>query len=215
MKELTRRQREILDFILQYWEKNDGAPSFDEIRRHFGFASLNAVTKHLKALKKKGFLRDHNNFRRHEHRAIQPLAQKSPLVPLLGSIAAGVPIEAVEDIEAEVDLSPLGIDNSNGNYFMLHVKGDSMVNAHILDGDVVIIRKQPLVQNNEIAAVLWNGEATLKTMRRAGRNIILQPANDAMEPIVISPERTVLLTVLGKFVGLIRGNGRGRPLFHG
>lgn len=215
MKELTRRQRQILDFILKYWEDHGGSPSFDEIRQHFGFASPNAVTKHLKALEKKGFLRDREHLRRYEHRGILPTLQKGKEVPLLGSIAAGVPIEAIEDIEARVDLSPLGIDNSNGNYFMLHVKGDSMINAHILDGDVVIIRKQPLVQNNEIAAVLWNGEATLKYVRRAGRNIILQPANDAMEPIVVSPERTVLLTVLGKFAGLIRGNGRGRQLFHG
>jgi repressor LexA len=133
-----------------------------------------------------------------------PTAGGGKEVPLLGRIAAGVPIEAIENIEAKIDLSPLGIDNRNDNYFMLHVKGDSMINAHILDGDIVIIKQQPIVHTNDIAAVLWNDEATLKYVRRSGRNIILQPANDKMEPIVVTPEKTSSLTILGKYVGLIR-----------
>jgi repressor LexA len=204
MKELTRRQQAILNFITAYWEKHSASPSYEEIQSHFGFASPNAVTKHIQALIRKGRLRGRENLRKYEHRGIVPLHTRGRDIPLLGVIAAGMPLEAIENVEARIDLSPLGIDNSNDNYFMLHVKGDSMVNAHILDGDIVIIRQQPFVQNNEIAAVLWNEEATLKYIRRAGRNIILQPANDRMEPIVVTPEKTTQLTILGKYIGLIR-----------
>jgi len=204
MKELTRRQKAMLNFINAYRDKHGASPSYDEIQTHFGFASPNAVTKHIRALIRKGYLQDRKNVRKYEHRGIIPLHTKGKEVPLLGVIAAGIPLEAIENIEARIDLSPLGIDNSNENYFMLHVKGDSMVDAHILDGDIVIIKQQPIVHTNDIAAVLWNDEATLKYVRRSGRNIILQPANDKMEPIVITPEKTSSLTILGKYIGLIR-----------
>ncbi len=204
MRELTRRQQAILNFIVNYWEKHEASPSYEEIQSHFSFASPNAVTKHIQALIKKGHLRGRENLRKYEHRGIVPIHTKGKTIPLLGVIAAGMPIEAIENIEAQIDLSPLGIDNSNDNYFMLHVKGDSMVNAHILDGDIVIIKQQPLVRNNEIAAVLYNDEATLKYVRRVGKNIILDPANDRMEPIIVTPEKTATFSILGKYIGLIR-----------
>lgn len=204
MKELTRKQKSILDFINSYLEKHSCSPSFNEIKSRFGFASPNAVTKHLRALAKKGFLLDRQDVRKYKHRAITPLRAQAEGVPLLGTIAAGKPLEAVENIEARVDLSPLGIASGKGDYFMLRVRGNSMVNAHILNGDMVVVRRQEHADPADIAAVLWNNEATLKYVTRSGKNIVLRPANDAMEPIVVAPEKTASFKILGVFAGLVR-----------
>jgi repressor LexA len=125
-------------------------------------------------------------------------------VPLVGRIAAGVPIEAVENIEQSIDLSGLGIDNSDGACFALRVRGESMVNAHILDGDLVVIKKQPGAGPKEIAAVLWNNEATLKYVVKKDGVVYLVPANDAMEPIRVDPAKTAVFEILGKVVKVIR-----------
>jgi repressor LexA len=130
--------------------------------------------------------------------------QTAVSVPLVGRIAAGVPVEAIENVERSIDLSDLGIDNSDGGYFALRVKGESMVNAHILDGDLVIIQRQPVVGPKEIAAVLWNNEATLKYVKKTGGGVLLVPANDAMRPIAVDPAKTEVFEILGKVVRVIR-----------
>jgi repressor LexA len=125
-------------------------------------------------------------------------------VPLVGRIAAGVPIEAIENVEQSIDLADLGIDNSEGGYFALRVRGESMIDAHILDNDLVVIKKQPETGPNDIAAVLWNNEATLKYVVKKGRAFYLVPANEKMSPVEVTEEKTEKFEILGKVVRVIR-----------
>jgi repressor LexA len=199
MKPLTDRQESILSYIESYRRKNGGSPTYGEIQSHFGFASPNAVLDHIRALLKKGYVKI-----RAGSRGLLSLRPDQNKIPLLGTIAAGVPIEAVENIESELDLSTLGLENSSRQYFALRVKGESMINAHILDGDIVVIQKQPMIRSNEIAAVLWNGEATLKYVKHSGNHVLLVPANDAFEPMTVSPEKIEMFSILGKVVRVIR-----------
>ncbi len=137
-------------------------------------------------------------------RSILPLRIKEKEVPMVGKIAAGMPVESVENLEGRWDLSFLGIDNSNRDYFALSVKGESLIDAHILDGDMVVIKKQQNVLENEIAVVLWNDEATLKYVHRKKDSILLVPANETMKPITIHPGNTASFRILGKVVTVIR-----------
>ena len=204
MTKLTSKQEKILGFIEQFWRSYSLSPTYQEIQAHFGFESPNAVQKHVQALLKKGYLRGVKDSHG-RNRSLISVRSMNKDVPLVGRIAAGVPIEAVENINAKMDLSALGVDNSAENFFALTVKGSSMINAHIMDGDMVVIKKQPEVNANEIAAVLWNGEATLKYVRKTSRAaVMLVPANDAMEPILIDPRETESFEVLGKVVKVIR-----------
>ena len=201
MKQPTQKQRSILSFIEQHRKKNGLSPSFQEIQAHFGYSSLNSVQNHIRFLRKKGLLALGSGGGK--KRALMALVPQTPgTVPLVGRIAAGVPLEAIENVERSLDLSDLGIDNSDGGYFALRVKGESMVNAHILDGDLVIIKRQPEAGPQDIAAVLWNGEATLKFVRRKGAAVHLVPANDAMRPFEV--DRTAAFEILGKVVRVIR-----------
>lgn len=200
MENLTEKQGKVLSFIEAYRKKHGTAPSFQEIQGHFAFASPNAATKHVRALERKGAL----SLRPRTARSIVPLRPAPGEVPLLGRIAAGAPIEAIENVETKIDLSALGIDNEAGGYFALTVRGDSMIEAAILDGDLVVVKKQPEVAPGEVAAVRWNGEATLKYVRRKGDRMLLVPANGAMRPIVVDKEKTESFEVLGKVVRVIR-----------
>jgi len=199
MQELTARQEKILEYIEQYDREHGRSPSYQEIQTNFGFASPNAVTDHIRALEKKGCLEMRKGSR--GLRSLRPAVHE---VPLVGHIAAGAPIEAIENIETKLDLSPLGIDNSKGKYFALRVRGESMINAHIMNGDLVVIQKQPMVSDTDIAAVIWNGEATLKYVRSNGRDVLLVPANDAMEPLVVQADRVDHFEILGKVILVIR-----------
>jgi repressor LexA len=159
------------------------------------------VQNHVRLLRLKGLLTDQNGKKR-SLMSLLPMPQIS--VPLVGRIAAGIPIEAIENLEQSIDLSTLGIDNSKSDYFALKVKGNSMVNAHILDGDLVVIKKQPDVGPQEIAAVLWNNEATLKYVKKQGSSLQLVPANDTMRPITITKKKTESFQILGKVIRVIR-----------
>jgi repressor LexA len=202
MLQPTKKQLTFLAFIERFRRQHGMPPSVQEIQAHFGYASPNAVQNHVRFLRLKGLVTDQNG----KKRSLMSLLPQLPIaVPLLGRIAAGVPIEAIENVERSIDLSTLGIDNGRGDYFALRVKGNSMINAHILDGDLVVIKKQPDAGPQEIAAVLWNGEATLKYVRRKGESVVLVPANDAMRPITVHAEKTESFAVLGKVVRVIRG----------
>lgn len=176
-------------------------PSVQEIQAHFGYASPNAVQNHVRFLRKKGLIAPPA----HRKRSLMSLLPSQTAVPLVGRIAAGTPVEAIENVEQSIDFSSLGIDNTGNGYFALRVKGHSMINAHILDGDLVVIKKQPDAGPREIAAVLWNNEATLKYVRRNGKNVTLVPANDAMQPIAVHQEKTETFALLGIVVRVIRG----------
>lgn len=205
MRQATLKQRKILSFIEQSRKKNGMSPSFQEIQAHFGYSSLNSVQNHVRFLRKKGLLASQMGASGSKKRSLVSLMPvPSSGVPLVGRIAAGVPIEAIENIEQSMDLADLGVDNSDGTYFALRVSGESMIGAHILDGDMVVIKKQPDTGPNEIAAVLWNNEATLKYVVKTGGAVYLVPANKKMSPVKVTEENTERFEILGKVVRVIR-----------
>ncbi|MCU0609781.1 MAG: transcriptional repressor LexA [Chitinispirillaceae bacterium] len=207
MNHPTEKQDAILRFIEKYATKFSLSPTYKEIQDHFGFGSLNSVQNHVNALVKKGLLRGVIDKRGRRKMLVSIRTTGSPAntkVPLIGTIAAGMPIEAVENIQEELDLFSIGIDNSDKDFFALNVQGDSMVNAHILSGDMVVIKKQQQVSSHEIAAVLLNNDATLKYVKKTARGFFLVPANDTMEPIAVDPRTTSAFAILGKVVRVIR-----------
>ncbi len=201
--ELTKRQRQILDFIRAEIHRRGFPPSVREIGEAVGLSSSSTVHSHLAALEEKGFLRRDPS----KPRALEVLDYRDTeravdygkvrAVPLLGSVAAGSPILAAENIESTVALpAELGAGEST---FILRVKGESMIEAGILDGDFVVVRQQPTAVNGEIVVAMIDDEATVKRYFRETDRIRLQPENAAMEPIYAHD-----VTILGKVVALFR-----------
>jgi repressor LexA len=193
---LTKRQKEILDFIRSYRETSGISPTQREIREHFELSSFGTVQKHLKRLEEKGALSREWN----RSRGISPSEPKatSREVPLLGAVAAGHPIEPFPVEETiEVPASLLG----RGEHFVLRVRGDSMVDDGIRDGDYVIVSKRSGAQNGQTVVALVRGEATLKRYYAEGSRVRLQPANATMKPLTVDA-RDVL--VQGVVTGLMR-----------
>ncbi|HXE58029.1 MAG TPA: transcriptional repressor LexA [Gemmatimonadales bacterium] len=198
---LTKRQSEILDFLKRHIAEHGYAPSFEEIAEHFGFQSLATVHEHLTNLERKGYIHRHYN----ESRAIELLPPKGQAgateIPLLGSVAAGTPIESL--MHQETIAVPDSLLPRRGPNFALRVKGDSMIDEHIMDGDFVIVHGKQTADNGEMVIALVNGsEATVKKFyRETGGWIRLQPANPTMQPMRFQ-ERDVLIQ--GVVVGVIR-----------
>jgi repressor LexA len=198
-KPLTKRQKEILDFIEGFAEGHGYAPSFEEIATHFGFGSLATVHEHLENLQDKGYIRKGYN----ESRSIEvvPSELKVAAVPvaLLGNVAAGEPIEAIADQETvAVPEDMLG----RGEHYVLRVNGDSMIEEQIRDGDYLVVKQRDTANNGEMVVALVDQEsATVKKFYREGNRIRLQPANEAMEPMYFGPDRVM---VQGIVVGVIR-----------
>lgn len=203
---LTGKRREILDFIAQEVHERGYPPSVREIGSAVGLASTSTVQAHLNTLQKQGYLRrDPTKPRALEVRydatsgaAIE--SGRARLVPLVGDIAAGTNVLASESVE---ELLPLPEDfTGGGNLFMLRVRGDSMIEAGILNGDYVVVRQQPDANTGEIvAAGIPGGEATIKTFSRRGDEIVLLPANPAMGPMVFPASE---VTIFGKVVTVLR-----------
>ncbi len=186
--ELTARQITILDFIKTATESQGYAPSMREIGDAAGLASPASVKYQLDILEEKGFIRrDENRGRAMEvvlpDHMVGESAQtdKTRLIPLVGSIAAGVPITADQQVEETLPLPESLV--GKGDLFMLKVKGESMINAAICDGDYVVIRQQKDANNGDIVAAMIDGEATVKTFSRKNGHIWLLPANDDFAPI--------------------------------
>lgn len=198
---LTRRQSDILTYLQSQIADNGYAPSFEEIAEHFGFQSLATVHEHLTNLERKGYIRRSYN----ESRSIEVLPPRGTAVaseiPVLGRVAAGTPIEAV--MHSETLTVPNEMLPSRGPNYALQVRGDSMVDAHIIDGDFVVVHGKQAAENGEMVIALINGaEATVKKFyREAGGWIRLQPANETMSPLRFQ-ERDVLIQ--GVVVGVIR-----------
>ena len=198
---LTRRQSEILSYLQTHIREHGYAPSFEEIAERFGFQSLATVHEHLTNLERKGYIRRSYN----ESRAIEVMPPRGTAlateIPLLGKVAAGTPIEALmheETIAVPEDMLP-----RRGPNFALRVAGSSMIDDHILDGDVVVVHGKQAAENGELVIALVNGsEATVKRFyRESGGWIRLQPANPTMQPMRFQ-ERDVLIQ--GIVVGVIR-----------
>ena len=198
---LTKRQSEILDFVRSYITEQGYAPSFEEIAGRFEFQSLATVHEHLSNLERKGYIRRAHN----ESRAIEVLPPRGQAIateiPLLGTVAAGLPIESLahdETVAVPDDLLP-----RRGPNYALRVRGQSMVDEHICDGDVVVVHGREAAENGEMVIALVNGaEATVKKFyREPGGWVRLQPANATMSPMRFQ-ERDVVIQ--GVVVGVLR-----------
>ncbi|MCG8589309.1 MAG: transcriptional repressor LexA [Proteobacteria bacterium] len=180
---LTRRQRQIYDFISEFVADNGYSPSLEEIGAHFGLSSVATVHKHVQHLVEKGFLTKGWN-RSRSVEPVKPPESRSVALPLVGTVAAGRPIEAFEDHES-IDVPP-GLAGRVGKTFALRVRGDSMIEDQIRDGDLVIVESREEARNGETVVALVDGsEATLKRFYRQGPTVRLVPANQTMDPIEV------------------------------
>jgi repressor LexA len=202
---ITKRQREIYDFLYDFVQKNGYSPSFEEIGQGMGLSSLATVHKHISNLEKKGLLkRDYNRSRSIDVLPVRGLFKRQmkgvseTALPLVGRIAAGQPIEAVENPET----ISLGDITRSKDVFVLQVKGQSMQDEHIVEGDYVLVEKTNTAPDGEIVVALVNGtDATLKRFYREGANIRLQPSNSAMKPIIVAARS---VQVQGRVIGVLR-----------
>ena len=196
---LTRRQREVYDFICAFLEDHGYSPSLEEIGEHFGLSSVATVHKHVQHLVEKGLLKKAWNRSRSVEPVAPPAATVVPL-PLLGLVAAGAPIEAIEVAET-IDV-PRQLVPRRGDCFVLQVRGDSMIEDQIRDGDFVVVESRPEARDGETVVALVGGEeATLKKFYRRGRHVRLQPANSAMQPIEVPAGE---VEIRGVVCGLLR-----------
>jgi repressor LexA len=202
---ITRRQRQVYDFIADFVQKNGYSPSYDEIRVGLDLNSLATVHKHITNLEKKGLLRrDYNRSRsidllQPKGRLKQAMSISNHMVlPLVGRIAAGQPIEAVENPET---ISLADFVRSK-EVFVLEVRGESMQDEHILSGDYVLVEKTKSAHNGDIVVALVQGsEATLKRLYREGDNVRLQPSNASMQPLIVP---AAAVEVQGRVIGVLR-----------
>lgn len=202
MTYLTERQRDILNFIKEFQSERGVTPTHREICDHFGFSSYGTVYKHLSLLEKKGLIRRDWNQKRGVELVEQP-KQREPAagvreLPLFGYIAAGRPLDV--DVSDETISVPEHLTTRGENY-VLKVRGDSMIDDGIFDGDLVIISRREQAYNGEMVVANVSGEVTLKRIYREGERVRLQPANATMSPIY-APARDV--AVQGVVVGLMR-----------
>jgi len=205
MKDLTNRQREVYEFILGHMESLLRPPTIREIGDHFGMRSTGTVRDNLRAIQRKGYIRLKPGSARGielVQREDANLTSGARRVPVLGSIAAGEPLLAVENIDGRIDVDSRFFAKE-GVVFALRVKGDSMRDAGIYDGDHVFVRKQNTAEDGEIVAAIIGDEATVKRYFHEGNRIRLQPANDTMSPIYISPEDSEVI-IAGKVIGVLR-----------
>jgi len=201
MKELTERQREVLSFISAFTKSHTYPPTIREIADHFSI-SVKGAYDHLNALKKKGYLRLEDK-RSRTIEVVQDSAGQEELeeilqIPILGTVAAGKPILAEENWEGTLPL-PASMVKKQGTYFALNVRGDSMIEAGIMDGDVAIIEKRETAHNGEIVVAVVDDAVTLKRFFKESNRIRLQPENSAYSPIYCQDVR-----VLGKLSCIIR-----------
>ena len=198
---LTKRQREILTYLGSYSESNGYAPSFEEIADQFQYNSLATVHEHLSNLERKGYIKRGYN----ESRAIEILPSeaypRSVELPLLGTVAAGLPIEQMASGESLC--VPETFLRKSGSHYVLKVRGNSMVDAHIGDGDFVIVNERRSADNGEMVIAMMQGSAATvkKFYRERDGRIRLQPANEAMDPIYVHEND---ITIQGVVVGVLR-----------
>ena len=198
MHKLTSRQRQVYDFIVRSVDCDGFAPTLQEIAVHLKVQGNLGVLRHLAALEKKGYLR------RMAGRSRGIVLNKRPasqLLPLVGSVAAGPLSEALEHIEEYLHVDASLIKGAGS--FLLRVRGDSMINAHITDGDLAVVRPQKTADNGHIVVAMVDGEATLKRFFYERGQIRLQPENDSLAPIIFTPEDGEV-AVVGRVTGIIR-----------
>lgn len=192
--ELTYKQKQVLKFIYDSIKSSNLPPTIREIAQKFGFSSTGTVRDYLKALVNKGYIK----ILSHKSRAIELIREALFSVPIMGKVKAGLPDLAVEEIEGYLNLDALVF--SDDTTFALRVKGDSMVGDGILPGDLVLVKKQSMSQTGETVVALIGEEATVKNLRRKGRDYYLEPANPKYEPIKVNEN----VSIIGKVISVIR-----------
>ncbi|TDI47993.1 MAG: transcriptional repressor LexA [Acidobacteria bacterium] len=196
---MTRRQKEILDFVGAFVKENGYSPSLEEIADELGLSSVSTVHKHVSHLLEKGLLRRGWN----QNRSLEPVRferrPRAAVIPLVGIVAAGQPIEAIEDVETlDIPESFLG----RGETYALRVAGESMIDEGIRDGDYVIVERRRKAHNGEVVIAIIDGEeATLKTFRQEGARVRLIPANKSMKPMIFAARR---VEISGVVTGVLR-----------
>jgi len=194
---LTQRQKEVYAFLQEYFGEHGTAPSYEEIRRQLGLSSLSTVHKHLKQLERKGYLRSPWSSQKRAL-SLKEHGRPSVSLPLLGTVAAGLPIEAVEvPDQVEVPESLL----RGGECFALRVRGDSMIEDGIHDGDIILVKKQATAETGQTVVALVEGEATVKKFYRRGKQVELRPANPDMQPLTVPAGK---VQIQGVVIGLMR-----------
>jgi repressor LexA len=208
LDDLSKRQRELLDFLRAVHDQRGVVPSYREIGRALGIRSTNAVSDHIKALIKKGYVERVGEPGRPRSLRLTPSAtgliedDNVVGVPVLGRVAAGVPLLAEENYEGTLRLDGSMLP-PGGNVFALVIAGDSMIDDGIHDGDYLFVRQSKTARDGTIAVVLVDGEATVKRLYREGRRLRLQPANASMEPIYVD-NHSGDVSVVGVAVGVYR-----------
>ncbi|HEY2901675.1 MAG TPA: transcriptional repressor LexA [Polyangia bacterium] len=212
---LTDRQQEILDFISQSIVERGYPPTLREIGTHFGIRSTNGVNDHLRALEKKGYLQREDL----KSRALRPVSMGGQPslstrerddarddiveVPLVGRVAAGVPLLAVENVQDTVQVDRFFIGQTR-EVFALRVKGESMIEDGIFDGDFIFVRKQLQANRGDTVVAMINDEATVKRYYPEGDTIRFQPANASMQPILVKKREFKSINIIGVVIGVYR-----------
>jgi repressor LexA len=211
MRELTSRQREVLGFMRSFQAKHGVPPTVRELGERFRITPR-AAFDHLRALERKGELQRRPSVGRTSRALTLPDMAGSGRThhSILGRIAAGSPLLAQENREGEVPIASASLPGRGEDVFALRVRGESMIEAHICDGDLVLVRRQDSAQPNDIVVAMVESEAggeteaTVKRFLRDGPRVVLKPENQTMAPIVVDPARRSI-TILGKVIGLLRG----------
>lgn len=207
MRNLENNLKALMDYIVSFNTENGYLPSIREMANHVGIKSTSTINYYINILEQRNLIK--RNSQKNKARAFEILNQpqkqatnfqppyKLANIPLVGTITAGAPILAVENIDSQYEISPDLF--GTGNLFMLRVSGESMINAGIFDGDLIVVHKQQTAENGEIVAALIDDSATVKRFYKEQNRFRLQPENPTMSPIYVDE-----VTILGKVVGLIR-----------
>jgi repressor LexA len=202
-RRLTQRQDEVLTFIRQFTQRHGVPPTVREIGQRF-HVTPRAAFDHLRALERKGYLRRRATAGR-TSRALTLAERGVPAreIPILGRIAAGTPLFSEAHHDGTLPLGGEWFARQGGELFGLRVRGESMVDAHIVEGDLVIVRRQDHAQPGDIVVALVDGEATVKRFARSGQAVVLKPEHPTLAPIVVEPDDKEV-KILGKVVGVVR-----------
>lgn len=204
--QLTERQQDILTFIQQFLGENGYPPTLREIGKNFGISSTFGVKRHLEALVKKGYVNIESNASRGISLLksdILPVRERNDFakIPVVGRVAAGSPVLAIENIEGDLVIDPSFMKKAEET-FALRIKGDSMINVGIYEGDLVIVHPAKEASNGDIVVALLDDEATVKTFEKKGNKIRLIPENEKYQPIEVNDK--IEFSLVGKVVGVVR-----------
>ena len=205
MEKLTDRQKEVYDFLVAETRDKGYPPSIREIGKALGISTLKGVTCHLEALERKGFIDRNSSARGIKINFLEDLFLSTHIIklPLIGQVAAGKPILSEQSIEEYISVPKHMVGANTQGAYLLRVKGDSMIDDAIFDGDIIIVRSGLQASNGDIVVAVINGEATVKRFYKEKSKVRLQPSNDKYEPIIVKED----FQLAGKVIGLMRGEG--------